>query len=323
MPESGTTYPALVGIDWGTTSLRAYLIGAGGDVLEGVQSLSGILNVPDGDFAFIMEQACGTWLKQWPGLPVLMCGMIGSRQGWREAPYVHGGANASDLAAALTRVFTGRYEAHIVPGLEARSFSGDPDVMRGEETMLIGALALGGPANGLFCLPGTHSKWISVSGGRSDAFSTYLTGEIFDLLCRWSVLSALIRDSGPATQSERSGAFRRGLDLARAAPDLLHQLFSIRARALTQVQGEHAAADVLSGLLIGSELTSMDRRLRDCEEPPILIASGAIADRYREALVHFGYAPSVLDAETACARGLHAIAAHSPSTVSVDAANAN
>jgi 2-dehydro-3-deoxygalactonokinase len=301
--------PYMIGVDWGTTSLRAYLMAADGAVLDRQIRASGILNVPDGDYAFVLEEACGGWMERWPGLPVLMCGMIGSRQGWREAPYLQGDAGSKELAAALVTVTTGKYQVQIVPGLEAKSFNGGPDVMRGEETILIGALAQGAPTEGLYCLPGTHSKWVSVFNGRIGAFSTFLTGEIYEMLCRRSILSALIKSTGSTSDEVRHEAFLRGLDLAGDGAGLLHQLFSIRARALTGAGDEGTAGDMLSGLLIGSELLSVGDRLRSFRDSLVLVASGAIADRYRTALAHLGFKPRLFDAETACMSGLCAVAA--------------
>lgn len=300
--------PAIIGIDWGTSSLRAYLMSEQGDVLDRIARTSGILNVPDGDFAFVLEEACGKWMERWPHLPVLMCGMIGSRQGWREAPYLTGSAGPRELAGALITVATGRQKVQIVPGLQSRSFSGNPDVMRGEETILIGALALGAPRDGLYCLPGTHSKWVRMVDGRISAFSTFLTGEIYDSLSRRSVLSALIDGSTPAAGQSNLDAFVDGVDLAAREGGLMHQLFSIRAQVLTGHLDEASVADTLSGLLIGSELTSVQRQLEDHHENLVLVASGSMADRYRMALAHRGYGPLMQDAEMACRRGLCAIA---------------
>lgn len=308
MTQAMKNDPAMIGIDWGTSSLRAYLMSAQGDVLDRVARTSGILNVPDGDFAFVLEEACGKWMERWPHLPILMCGMIGSRQGWREAPYLTGSAGPRELADSLVTVTTGRQKVQIVPGLQSLSFSGNPDVMRGEETILIGALALGAPRDGLYCLPGTHSKWVRVVDGRISAFSTFLTGEIFDSLSRRSILSALIDGSTPAAGQTVPDAFADGVDLATREGGLLHQLFSIRAQVLTGHLDEACVADTLSGLLIGSELTSVRRQLEDHHEKLVLVASGSMADRYRIALSHLGHVPMLQDAETACRQGLWAIA---------------
>lgn len=308
MTQAMQSNPAIIGIDWGTSSLRAYLMSAQGDVLDRVARSSGILNVPDGDFAFVLEEACGKWMERWPRLPILMCGMIGSRQGWREAPYLTGSAGPRELADALVTVTTGRQNVQIVPGLQSTSFSGNPDVMRGEETILIGALALGAPKDGLYCLPGTHSKWVRMVDGRISAFSTFMTGEIFDSLSRRSILSALIDGTRQAGGQTIPDAFVDGVDLAEQEGGLLHHLFSIRAQVLTGHLEEASVADTLSGLLIGSEVASVQRQLKDHHENLVLVASGSMADRYRMALAHLGYGPMLHDAETACRRGLCAIA---------------
>lgn len=308
MTEATYSNPALIGVDWGTSALRAYLMSAQGDVLDRVVRTSGILNVPDGDFAFVLEEACGSWMERWLNLPILMCGMIGSRQGWREAPYLQGFVGPRELADALVTVTTGRHSVQIVPGLQSLSFSGNPDVMRGEETILIGAMALGAPKDGLYCLPGTHSKWVQIVDGRISAFSTFLTGEIFDLLSRRSILSALIDTAGSVTSQGIQDAFLAGVDLAAREGGLMHQLFSIRAQVLTGHLDQASVAETLSGLLIGSELVSVHRQLKDHRENLVLVASGTMADRYRVALIHLGHRPMLQDAEAACRNGLCAIA---------------
>src|SRR5215213_4651364 len=148
--------PLLIGLDWGTTSCRAYLIGSA--VLERVSNGPGILKVENGAFG----RALDAMVANWPKLPVILSGMIGSRQGWKEAPYARCRAGASDIVKALARIEWAGLTIALVPGLSTEN-DGMPDVMRGEETQIFGALALSGRGDGLFLLPGTHSKWAEVA----------------------------------------------------------------------------------------------------------------------------------------------------------------
>lgn len=310
--QSGNSVPAtsaLIGVDWGTSSFRAYLISGNGELLEQVTGPAGIMSVDDGDFGAVLRRACAEWIESCPGLPILMCGMIGSRQGWKEVPYLRGEIGASELAAAVTPIENEQGRIRIVPGMQALSFDGGPDVMRGEETILVGAIASGAPQTALYCLPGTHSKWVSVSDGRIGSFSTFLTGELFAILCERSLLSALIADGSAVSEEQRNESFQQGLAMASKGTHLLHKLFSIRAKFLTEAVESCIVEEVLSGLLIGTELVSVSRQLQEHAGGVILLASGDISERYQKALVHMGHAPEVHEAEAACMKGLHSIAA--------------
>lgn len=277
------------------------------------------MSVDDGDFAAVLRDGCGAWLEKYPDLPILMCGMIGSRQGWQEVPYLGGEVGVAELAATVAPIESEQGRIRIVPGLRALSLDGRTDVMRGEETILIGALASGAPRTALYCLPGTHSKWVSMSVGRIRSFSTYLTGELFATLCERSILSALMADGAAAPEELRNQSFQQGLAMASEG-SLLHTLFSIRANFLTGVEA-FVVEEVLSGLLIGTELLSVSSHLQDHSGGISLIASGTIAERYREALRYMGYAPEVYEAEAACVNGLYSIAAKSGLTSSMRSGN--
>jgi len=279
---------ALIGLDWGTSSLRAYRIAGNGRVLERREAPRGILAVQDGAFAEALAEAAGDWLEAEPDLPVLASGMIGSRQGWREAPYAECPAGAPELARGLVEVEgpAGR-PVRIAPGLLTRDAAGVPDVMRGEETQILGELGARGTGDGRFVLPGTHSKWAEVREGRVTAFATYMTGEVYDVLCRHSILGRLMRE-GPPDPS----AFRRGLDKAAggaAGPGrLLHDLFGARTLGLTGDLPETALASYLSGLLIGAELAAAAPS--EGAEPVVVLGSGTLTALYLEAARHLGLA---------------------------------
>ncbi|CAA9238580.1 MAG: 2-dehydro-3-deoxygalactonokinase [uncultured Acetobacteraceae bacterium] len=241
----------MIGIDWGTTSLRAYRLDEAGAVLEHRESAQGILSVPGGGFAAVLDAEIRPWLDAGERL-VLLCGMIGSRQGWQEAPYLPCPAGPAEIAAAMVPLpFPGAARCLLVPGLLTRGPEGVPDVMRGEETKLVGLLAeLGDGAAATLCLPGTHSKWARLDGGRITGFATRMTGEVRAVLLGHSILGRL---SAPA-QGPADEAFRRGLRRSRERGGLLHHLFGTRALGLVGELAPEGTDEYLSGLLIGHEV---------------------------------------------------------------------
>ncbi len=267
---------ALIGVDWGTTSFRAFLLDAGGAVLDRRESPQGILKVGDGDFAFVLAAETATWLL--PGrVPVLMSGMIGSRQGWVEAPYRSVPAGLSDLVSALVEVPFEAADVRLVPGLkhEARLTA---DVLRGEEAQVFGAMARLGIESGCFVLPGTHSKWVTVEGGRIAAFATYMTGETYGALRNHTILGRLMDEGDGARE-----AFDEGVrDGARGGTPgaLLNRLFGVRTAGLFARFGPADLPGYLSGMLIGAEIA--DRKGKDAS-PVHVIASSPLAERYRAA----------------------------------------
>ena len=232
-----------IAVDWGTTNRRAYLIVADGSVGAEVEDDKGILSVATGGFPAAVAE-----LRERLGShPMLLAGMVGSNRGWIEAPYVPTPAGAEELARALTRVEAA--QAWIVPGVS--HVSGDAaDVMRGEEIQIIGATAAGSiPPDCLMCHPGTHNKWVSVRDGRIAAFRTVMTGELFSLLKKHSILSDLL--SSPV---DTGAAFEAGVNHGLRHGDLTAELFSVRARVLLGKAERLAAASYASGLLIGRDV---------------------------------------------------------------------
>ena len=302
--------PALIGLDWGTTSFRAYRLDRQGAVLEAKSAAAGILKIPGGDFEAALEREIGPWLADAPGVPVIAAGMITSRQGWVEVPYCSCPAGSAEIAGALLRHETGAGRTiHFVPGLSIVGADGVPDVIRGEETQIIGAVggAVGGevgdaPGRRLLVLPGTHSKWALVEDGRLVWFATFMTGELFAVLREHSILGRLM-----AGADDDDAAYRRGLAYAGGS-GLLRRLFSARTLCLFGELPEHGVASYLSGLLIGSEL----REALDClEQPPdreITVVGGAdLCGRYLAAIEAAGLRGRRA-ADDAGARGLFLIA---------------
>ncbi len=292
---------SVIAIDWGTSSFRAYALDQEGGIAARHESQGGILRVVAGDFATALQDEIGGWLAERPDALVMMSGMIGSRQGWREVPYVDCPADLAEVAAGLERVDWGQGEAWIVPGLLDESTPGRPDVMRGEETQILGALARMPGQSGLVCLPGTHSKWVRVDAGAIQGFATYMTGEVYDLLQRHSILSRLM--SKGAVTPERW--FLEGV--ARAGEGgLLNLLFSARSRVLTGDLPETAVRSYLSGLLIGDELAAA---VGGEAEEVFLLGAPALSALYEAALDSRGHRAVRLDSDSVAA-GLFALAQH-------------
>lgn len=237
----------MIGIDWGTTSFRAFRMGRDGAIRDRRSAAKGILNVPDGRFGDTLREEIGPWLAGGEDR-VLLSGMIGSRQGWKETPYLPCPAGPSEIAAALTDIGFDWANVKLVPGLSGHDETGVAEVMRGEETQVLGVGSMlrdGGVA----CLPGTHSKWVRVAGGRITGFTTHMTGEAFSALRGHTILGRMMRD-GPS-----GGApFDSGLARSADPGGLLHHLFGVRARALAGRLNEAEAPAYLSGILIGHEV---------------------------------------------------------------------
>ncbi len=296
----------LIAFDWGTTSLRAYLLDGNGSVREKKSAPLGILKIREQNFDTAFEEVCGPWLNNAPkAAPILASGMIGSRQGWREAPYVPCPATIDKIAEKLISLTTKNgHRLTIVPGINSKNSADVPDVIRGEETQVFGALD-SSASKQLFVLPGTHSKWVQMSHGRIEHFATFMTGEVFAILCEHSILGRTMK--GDADNPE---SFKRGFEYAmnnRANhAGLLQQLFSARTLALFDRMPEEALHAYLSGLLIGSEIRGT-LELFGREDDVTIIAEPALAARYQQALGFAGVS-SFIASENVTPTGLFRIA---------------
>ncbi len=293
--------------DWGTSSLRLWAVDAAGRVLVGRRSGQGMGGLAPGAFEPVLREhlaALGAG-----GVPVLLCGMVGARQGWREAPYVALPADLGAICDAAMPVGMADMDVRILPGVS----SAEPaDVMRGEETQLLGVLAGAPGLAGVVVLPGTHCKWVWLAEGRISRFETAMTGELFALLGGQSVL----RHSVDLAAAFDDAAFADGVARGLAAPErLTRALFGVRAAALLQGLGAAAATARLSGLLVGTEIASAGIASAGIASAGIagagllaggvtLVASGALAERYGRALEVAGVAASLIDAEAATRAGL-------------------
>jgi 2-dehydro-3-deoxygalactonokinase len=295
---SSTTSPAatLLAIDWGTSSLRGALLAADGQVLAQRSADAGVMKVPIGGFDAVLDQHVGDWRDQ--GLRCLISGMAGSRQGWLEAPYCPCPAGFAEVASRLTAVPSARRPVAIVPGL-CCEHDGMPDVMRGEEVQIFGATQRTGLRDGMFVLPGTHSKWAEVVDGRVAGFRSFMTGEVYALLSQHSILARTLN----AQATFDAAAFSDGVLRARAAGGLLHHAFSARTLALFERRDADQLASYLSGLVIGAELHGAGPV---AGTPIVLIGSDALTSRYALALQVHGL-PSQCQGADATWAGLFAL----------------
>lgn len=285
--------------DWGTTNLRAWTLDADGEVVQDRDFALGVSRLAPGEaerrFHAEVRPAFGA-----ETLPAILCGMIGSNLGWTVAPYADCPAGVDELAAALKTV---EARVRIVPGVRGPGLTGGVDVMRGEETQLIGWLAQN-PARRrgrqVVCHPGTHAKWMLVEDGRLVRFVTVMTGELFAVLGQHSVL----KSDAPA---DDEAAFAEGLAAAGDGDGLAARLFTARARVAGEGKPMASTPSYLSGLLIGAEAASAPRLL-SCEGAPVaLLGDGALCARYRRALDARGVQSETYDGEAAAIAGLFAL----------------
>jgi 2-dehydro-3-deoxygalactonokinase len=274
----------MIAIDWGTSSLRAYRLDTQGSILESKASNQGILKVAPGQFPRVLEEQ----ISGWEEAPIVMSGMVGSRQGWAEAPYVPCPAGFDEIAASLHEVRWGSRRAWIVPGLSCHDAAGVPDVMRGEEAQILGC-----GVEGTVCLPGTHSKWVEVKNRRIERFCTFMTGEVYAVLKQHSILGRMMQDGPPD-----AGAFADGVRRSGEAGGVLHHLFGVRTRGLMGELGAAASASYLSGIVIGHELRTFEGKSFN------LLGAPELAALYQQAAAVLGIETRTLDASSAV-RSLH------------------
>lgn len=287
----------LIAADWGTSRLRAYRI-VDGRVTDRAEAPDGVAALKAGEHPAALERVAGRWLAQDPGCPVILLGMVGSREGWAPAPYAPCPAGAQEIAAATLAVpLPDGRQALIVPGL-LRERGAGVDVMRGEETLALGA----GIADGTVCLPGTHSKWVTLRGGRIVDFATYMTGEMYGLLRHHAIVGR------PATEPADPAGFEAGLAAVEAdeGRGLLHLAFAARAAVVSGRMAPAGLGPFLSGLTIGTEIAAA---LGGGAPPELTLVADALpSDLYRAALERRGAAIRTVAPEAALVAGLQALA---------------
>jgi 2-dehydro-3-deoxygalactonokinase len=268
-------------VDWGTTRFRAYLVDDGA-IVERIEAEAGVASLKKGEHKDVFRRACSAWLERESHLPVALVGMVGSREGWVEAPYAVCPAGPEDVARAMIEVDLGDGRTgRVVPGLTCAPAPGAADVMRGEETLAFGASV----QDGLICLVGTHPKWVEMRDGRLARFATYLTGEMYALLRHHSMVGR------PATEPEDPSGFELGLAAAErnsgaagGRVGLLHLLFGARAATVTGQLPPAALGPYISGLLTGDEINGAFAQFHKpaaltviADEPRATLFSSALA----------------------------------------------
>ncbi len=291
----------LIAIDWGTSSLRGAQLDAAGQVMASREFPRGIMSVQPGQFEAVFNELFGDWMEN-PDALCLISGMAGSRQGWQEAPYCPCPAGFAELSQHLLWLQAGRIA--LVPGLSCLNAGplNIPDVMRGEEVQIFGALHLAQRDSATLVLPGTHSKWAEVQNGRVIGFKTYMTGEIYALLTQHSILGKTLDVAGAFD----TDAFLQGVDQSQQSGSVLRHLFGVRTLGLFNRMPATAMTSYLSGLLIGEELRSQTEAARS--GPVILIGNATLTMRYTLAMQHLNIDSQCHGAQATWA-GLFALAA--------------
>ena len=285
--------PVFAGVDWGTTSFRLWLLDESGTVCGESAGPDGMSSAAGRFPAILAAHLAAAGAPA--GLPVLICGMAGARQGWVEAPYLPLPARLDQLHAAAIRVPT-KGDIRILPGL-SQADPAAPNVMRGEETQLLGLP----PADGtrLACMPGSHCKWARIEGGTVTRFTTVMTGEMHAALSQHTVLRHSV---SPAPVPPDAPAFLSALDLVLDRPaELMTRLFELRAGQLLDLMPPEDGAAHLSGLLIGAEIGALRPRL---DAPLALVGGGELGALYAAALSRAGISFDRVDAAGATRRGL-------------------
>ncbi|HVI30603.1 2-dehydro-3-deoxygalactonokinase [Phenylobacterium sp.] len=295
--------PALLACDWGTTNLRAWTLDADGQVVAHKEFDLGVSRLAPGEaakrFEAEVQPAFGA-----QGLPAILCGMVGSNLGWTVAPYADCPVGLDELAACLAPVEAHGAWARIVPGVRSQGLAGAPDVMRGEETQLMGWLAEHPDRRSgrrVICHPGTHAKWMLVEDGRLVRFVTAMTGELFAVLGKHSVL----KSEAPANDIP---AFEMGLVAAGEGDALAARLFTARSRVVGGGASAESTPSYLSGLLIAAEVAAVPRLLGiAAHEPVVLLGDERLCSLYSRALARRGVAHETFDGEAAAVAGLFAL----------------
>ncbi len=282
-----------IAIDWGSTNFRAWLY-QGDKCLESRQSEAGVTRLNDKSPEAVLAEVTQNWRDS--ATPVVMAGMVGSNVGWKIAPYLSVPAYFSDIGEQLTSVGDNIW---IIPGL-CVSREDNHNVMRGEETQLLGARMLS--PSSVYVMPGTHCKWVQTDAQQIHDFRTVMTGELHHLLLRYSLVGA-----GLPEQKNSTEAFTAGLTRGLATPDILSQLFEVRASHVLGALPREQVSEFLSGLLIGAEVASMSEQFA-AQQAVTLVAGSTLASRYQQAFHAIGREVSAVDGDTAFQAGIRSIA---------------
>lgn len=294
--------PVVAAVDWGTSSFRLWLLDSAGTVLAEQRGKEGMLTAGTEGFGPILERHLAA-VGAPADLPIVICGMAGARQGWIEAPYVTVPAGLDGILAGAVPVPGQSREIRILPGL-AQRHADAPDVMRGEETQLAGVLPLFSSGRHILCQPGTHSKWVEAENGVISGFRTWMTGELFSVLSRQSILRHSIGETAAPALPDDPIFVASCTDALAQGGDIGPSLFRIRAATLLENHTHGDAAAALSGLLIGAEIASARNIFDLPDDKVILVASGSLGSLYAEALKLAGCCVLQADADEAVLAGL-------------------
>jgi 2-dehydro-3-deoxygalactonokinase len=298
-----TSAAAFIAGDWGTSNLRLALCDVDGQALATLKGPGAADS--RGQFAETLDALTADWRANHGELPVFLCGMVGSAFGWREAPYLPCPAEVYELADALV---SPRANVYIVPGAKCTNPLGAPDVMRGEETQLLGTVVAPegsdiGTGKQLICMPGTHTKWVSLLASDIQEFLTVPTGELFAILCEHSVL---VRDKSTPV-AHHAAEFERGLAASARHPEIpvLHKIFQARSLRLDQQLAPEGAASWMSGLLIGADVAGALQLFEVDEKSKVhIVGTSHLVAAYATALARAGRTSSTLDGERTAFAGL-------------------
>jgi 2-dehydro-3-deoxygalactonokinase len=287
--------PFSILFDWGTTNLRAYLIDDRGLMIDSYAAKLGVKHVSPDEYPSIIRQVSGEWIKQYNVSTIVLAGMVGGNLGWCDVPMVQSPAGAEQIAAGMFQVdLADMPRIKIVPGVFCKSAADLPGMMRGEEVQILGALSIGGLSSGYLCLPGTHTKWVEVRGGKILNIVTSMTGEVFDLMVSYSVLADALKGwDGKINAS----AFKSGLQIARSGLGALQSIFITRVeQVIGDEQDLGRRASRLSGIFIGSEVLSLlTSGFFGVNEPAFVVGETTLAGFYVEAFRFFGRTAAAID----------------------------
>lgn len=292
---------AFIAVDWGSSNLRLYLCNQTGTILRTVASDKGLKSVANRAFAETLNTLLNEHFNdaECSTLPLFVCGMAGAKNGWLETPYASCPADAKQLAdavIALPKPFSGV----LIPGVQATHQGKMTDVMRGEETQVIGAIALLNAPQTTLCLPGTHSKWVNVKGGSISEFSTFITGDLFN------ALPQTILQFEPHTSYDEN-SFIQGVKVAQDNPlGFLNQLFALRVLMLDEQLDVQYMASAVSGLLIATEILSTAHFWQKTHRV-IVVGSKTLCERYQAAFDYLAIEHQSISSEQATCKGINII----------------
>jgi len=285
-----------IAVDWGTTHLRIWALGKDGEIIAKRNSDRGMSKLERSEFEPALWALISDLMPVDRDIPIIACGMVGSRQGWIDAGYVATPCAPPNISRAATPADT-KLMMHILPGIKQME---PADVMRGEETQIAGYLREQPDFDGVICLPGTHTKWVHVSAGQIVSFQTYMTGEMYSLLSEKSVLQhSMVSDGWDAD------AFAAAISDAVARPAAFTaQLFRLRASSLISGMPPQTARARLSGLLIGLELVAA--RAYWLGRNVTIVGRNDLAQLYLAGLQSQGLSPEIANCDDMALCGLTA-----------------